>query len=216
MIKAEEVKSTKNTEDMKAKLREMKNKCDELKTKINTENGIDQIQDHCAKLINRVDLRTEILIEQRNQMNQRMIAEIDENEKVCIQTFNDKIGEFREESGTLIDEIDDFFDKNSKYLTQFKIAEKVITNSLENTIGLKRKLNKECDKLQKIKFNNRITQFTNSSFEFEEKLIGSLGNKYYIFDELISVKVTMIIFFLRMMIAVKKHIFIYTIEDICL
>jgi hypothetical protein len=184
MIKAEEEKRTKNIEDWKAKMSEMKNKRDEFKINLNTENGIDQIQDQCTKLRNQVHLRTEVLIEQLHQINERMVAEIGDNEKRCIQTFNGNIGgELRKESGILITEIDDFYDKNSKYVTQFKINKNVVRNSLAKSVVFKRRLNKQCDKLQKIKFNKRITQFTNSSFELDEKLVGSLCNKYFIFDE---------------------------------
>jgi hypothetical protein len=183
-MKAEEVYRYKNFEDLKAKLSEMKTKCDQFKLEIDTDNGIDQIQEQCAKLRNQVHLRTEVLIEQVHQINEKMIADIDENEKACIQLFNDKIGELRKECGALITKIYDFYDIKSKYVTQFKIDENVVEELLVNTKGHINKLDRENEKLQNIKCNNKMINFTNSSFEFEEKLIGILSNKYVLFEEI--------------------------------
>jgi hypothetical protein len=180
--KAEEIDRYKNFDDLKAELSEIKTKCDEFKMKIETDRGIDQIQEQCVKLKNQVHLRTDVLIEQVNQINESMIAEINEYEKDCIQSFSDKIGEFRKDCDVLVTELDDFYDIKSKYVTQFKIDEKVVKESLADTFALKRKLSNECNKLEKIKFNNRIIDFTKSSFQFEEKFFGSLSKIRLLFE----------------------------------
>jgi ribosomal protein L29 len=118
-IKAVEVLRTMNVEDMKAKLGEMKKKSDKFKIKIETDNGIDQIQEHCIELRNQVHLRTEVLIDQVHQTNETLIMEIDEYEKECIDSYTSKIGEFKKESCALITEIDEFYSDKSKYVTQF-------------------------------------------------------------------------------------------------
>jgi hypothetical protein len=174
--KAEEIYRYKSFEDLKAKLSEMRRKSEDLKIEIDADDGIDQIQDEFAKLRNLVHLRTEMLIEQVHQINESMIAKINENEKECIRSFDDKIGEFRKKFRVLITELDDFYDIKSKYVTQFKIDKKVVKESLVRTIGLIRKLDSENDNLKNIKFNNRVFQLENSSFKFEEKHVGRLSD----------------------------------------
>jgi SMC interacting uncharacterized protein involved in chromosome segregation len=90
--KANEVYINQSVDALKAKLDNMKKKCEEFKIKINPRDTINQVQDQCAKLRNQVHLRTDTLIKQVHQIDESIIAEIDENEKECVQSFNDKAG----------------------------------------------------------------------------------------------------------------------------
>jgi hypothetical protein len=183
-IKAEEVYRFKKFKDMMTKLSEMKTKCEEFKLEMDMDNGINQIQEHCANLRNQVHLRTEILIEQAHQINECMIAEIDEYEKECVDSFNSKIDEFRKNTGALIIVIKQFYKKIKNYAAQFKIDEKVVKDSSVNIIDLLTKLNERRDHLENIKYNNMKIQLTKNSFKLEEKHVGSLGNKHVLFQEI--------------------------------
>jgi hypothetical protein len=69
-------------------------------------------------------------------------------------------------------------------MSEFKIDEELVENSLACVNDFINILKIKEDNLKKIKFNNRIIYFKKSSFEFEQKLIGSLGKEYLMFEEL--------------------------------
>jgi hypothetical protein len=179
--KAEEVYRFEGYENLKHKLGEIKTKCEGLET--NTSNGIYQIQEHCNKMRNDVHLRAEIVIEQVHQITESLIAEIDEYEKECVDSFNSKIDEYRNKFGKLLVETNDFYNNTSKYINEFKVDKNLVDESLANANELICKLNQESFLFEKLKFNERIIQFTNSSLQFVKELIGSLSNKRLMFEE---------------------------------
>jgi hypothetical protein len=168
-------------EDLKHKLGEIKTKCEGLESNIS--NGIGQIQELCNDMRNEVNLRAEILIEQVHQITESLIAEIDEYEKECVDSFNSKIDEYSEEFAKLLSNTNDFCNSTSKYMNEFKVDKNMVKESLANANELICKLNQETYLFEKMKFNERIIQFTNSSFEFVRELIGSLCNKRLMFEE---------------------------------
>jgi hypothetical protein len=180
--KAEEVYRYKYFDELKDKLGEMKRKCEGLESSM--DNGVDQIQMHCNKMKNEVQLRAEILIEQVHQITESMIAEINQYEKECVDSFKSKIDEYRNDYGKILIEMNELYNISASYINEFKIDETIVEKSLSCVTELTRKLKTEEYNLKKIKFNNRIIHFTSSAFEFEEKLIGSLGNKNLMFEEL--------------------------------
>jgi hypothetical protein len=181
--KTEEVYRCKGFEELQNKLAMMKRKCDGL-LESSMEDGVHQIQEHCDKMRNNVHLRAEILIEQVHQMDESMIAEINEYEKACVDSFNSKISDYRIECVNLLVEMKNFQTSTSKYMNEFKINEKVIEGLLANINKYYYEISLQNKKLEKIKFNDQFNQFWKSSFEFEEELIGSIENKYLMFQEL--------------------------------
>jgi hypothetical protein len=133
---------------------------------------------------NEVHLRAEILIEQVHQINDSMIAEIDQYEKECVESFNSKNSDYSKECGRLLAKTNDFYKSTSKYMNEFKVDKNIVKESLANANEFIIKLNKENDLCEKLKFNERAIQFVKSSFEFEKKLYGSFYNKRLTVKEL--------------------------------
>jgi hypothetical protein len=179
--KAEEVYRFKCYEELKDKLSEMKRNCESFEN--NLDNGVSQIQEHCSKIKNEVYLRAEILIDKIHQITEGMITEIDEYEKKCLGSFNSKIDKYCKDSDNFLIEIKEFYNSTSNYMNEFKINEEVVEKLLVSVSDLTSKLNKEENYLKKIKFNKWIIQFIRSPFELKEKLIGSLGKEYFMFEE---------------------------------
>jgi hypothetical protein len=161
-----------------------------LNSEANPNVGVGQIQGHCVKLRNQVDLRTKVLIEQVHQINESMIAKINKYEKESVACFICKIGDYRRKLAPLITQIDEFVIIKSKYMTQFKIDEKVVKELLASTQDYLIQVRKESQDIEDIKSDFMKFQIEDSSFEFEEKLIGGLSNNFFMLEEIKLKKLT--------------------------
>jgi hypothetical protein len=113
---------------LKSKLEEIEKRT--RKFKVNLENGVDEAQTYCVKLRNQVQLQTEILIEQVHEFNEKLIAEIDTYEKECIGLYDGRIKVKETELNEYLIELDKFSSDNSNYLSDMKIEEKQIRESI--------------------------------------------------------------------------------------
>jgi hypothetical protein len=171
--KAESVTRNQNVESLESKLAEIKMQGDQFN--INLQNGVDEVQAHCSKLRNQVDLRTEILIQQVHQFNDKLMAEIDEYERECIDSYGSKIKEKDTEFAELLAEINKFYAENTRYLKEFKLDNSKIEESLEKADGYLEKLNEAGLTLRDLKFNGELIEFTNSEAQHDTRsLLGEL------------------------------------------
>ena len=76
-----------NVNKLRLKLEEIERSYDEFKAK--PETGADEISEYCSRLRNQVHLQTDILIEHVHQFNEDMLAQIDEYEKQCMNSFEE-------------------------------------------------------------------------------------------------------------------------------
>jgi DNA repair ATPase RecN len=176
--KAEEVYRYKNFEGLKEKLSTLQISYWFLKANANLNKMVRQIQGHCVELRNQVDLRTEVLIKQVHQINESMIAKINQYEKESVASCNSKFDDYRTKLAPFMTEIDEFIIIKSKYMTQFKIDEKAVKESLASTQDHLIQVRKKYQDIEDIKSDFMKFQIEDSSFEFEQKLIGGLSNNF--------------------------------------
>jgi hypothetical protein len=94
------------------------------------DNGVDQINEHCIQLRNQVDLQTEFVIQKAQEINESLRSEIDKYEVDTIETFKRTKLECELDTAKLIDGVEKFHTKTSQFLTEFKLDEKVVEDSL--------------------------------------------------------------------------------------
>jgi hypothetical protein len=167
--------------ELKAKLTEMKKKCDEFK--LNLENGEDQIREHCILLRNKVNLETEILIENLHQSNEKLIAEIDKYENDCVGSFNKKkIGQDIDYD-KLVAKINRFHVQATERLAMFKFDDEFIQESLASANNLINKLLIKDKTLTTIKFAGNLMEFEKSKDTcVASSTLGSLVSKPLTFN----------------------------------
>jgi hypothetical protein len=96
-------------------------------------NGTDQVKEYCIELRNQVHLQTDILLEQVHQFNEAVIAEIDEYEKKCVDSYQQKSVRYQTANKKFLTKLKKFYNENSQYLTEFKIDEQKIQDGLVQT-----------------------------------------------------------------------------------
>jgi hypothetical protein len=162
------------------RVEELMTKLDELQTdfdsfKFDLDNGVDQINAHCIQLKNQIDLQTEFVIQKAQEISESLRGEIDKYEAVTIETFKRTKHESELVNEKLIQGIQKFHSKTSKYLTEFKIDEKVVEESLIDAEKLS----------QLLKFRNTWSlveskmKFIKNEDKLDDyqKIIGSLVNE---------------------------------------
>ena len=96
--------------------------------------GTDQVKEYCIELRNQVHLQTDILLEQVHQFNEAVIAEIDEYEKKCVDSYQQKSVRYQTANKKFLTKLKKFYNENSKYLTEFKMDEQKIQDGLVQTV----------------------------------------------------------------------------------
>jgi hypothetical protein len=162
-----------DAEKLRLKLHDLRKESEKLRA--NLENGSDQVQDYCIQLRTQVHLETDILLEQIHQFNENMIAQIDNYEKKCVNTFKRKSANYEKESKQLLAEIERFHGYNSRHLSEFKIDEKKIKDGLALAYEYIEKLKKEDSKLELIKFDGKLMKFTKNEHKLDRSLLGMLS-----------------------------------------
>ena len=84
-LNPEEVYRGEKAKKLKEHMKEIEEDINKLTFGIN--NGVDKIKELCLDLKNKVQLKTEEAIQQLNEHNKQMVAEIEEFEKECIKSF---------------------------------------------------------------------------------------------------------------------------------
>jgi hypothetical protein len=89
-----------NLDDLRSKLAKIEAKS--AKFKISLEKGINEIQEHCIGLRTKVHLQTDILLEQIHEYNEQFVAEIDQYEAKCIESYETNISKRKAEFDVLL------------------------------------------------------------------------------------------------------------------
>jgi hypothetical protein len=158
-------------EELKIKLDEVKTKCDSFKFYLDNES--DKINEHCNQLRNQVDLQTELVIQKAQKFNESLRSDIGKYEKDTIETFKQTKLERHKDANTFIAEIQEFHAYTSKYLSEFKIDENVIDNSLTTAVEIIQNLKyKDMWSMVDIKM-----EFIRNEGLFDKTVIGCLANE---------------------------------------
>jgi hypothetical protein len=178
--KADSVDRGARIKQLTDKLVETKDKCDEFR--FNLENGVDQVREHCIRLRNQVHLETDILIEEIHKFNESLIAEIDKYEQECIYSFNSKITNKDNEFDKFIVELNVFYTDNTKYLTEFKIDERVIDETISKAEVYLKTLIAKDRSLKGFLYNGKVAEFRKVPTKIDRTFIGTLFYKSLSFD----------------------------------
>jgi hypothetical protein len=172
-VKADNVYRNAQVEELNVKLVEIKSKCEEFK--LSLESGVNQVREHCIRLRNQVHLETDILIEEAHKFNEGLIAEIDKYEQECIDSFNSNAAKTDNKFQHFLVELKKFHTDNTKYLNEFRIDVKQVEEAVAKADIHLRRLKIEDKSLKKIKFNNKIAEF--SKCQNKHSLLGTLTYK---------------------------------------
>ncbi len=122
-------------------------------------------------------MKTDILLEQVHQLNENLIAEINDYEAKCVESFNqESVIVYKKEIGQLLTEINYFYKETTKYLTEFKIERKKIEGDPVLVNTYQDKLNKEASMLRNIKFGGKLFELKKSENKHGKSLLDFLLN----------------------------------------
>jgi WD40 repeat protein len=147
-------------------------KCENFKT--NLDNGVDQVKDHCIRLRSQVQLEKELMTECLHQLNEKLIGEIDNYEKQCVSSFNNKKIKYYGEKDKLLAEMAKFCTDNLAYLTQFRLDNGVVVQSLTKVERYLAMMDVEEDSLKSVKFDGKYMNFTKNENKYDSSLLGVL------------------------------------------
>ncbi len=119
------------------------------------ENSADFVKEHCIELRTNVQLATEEVIQQVNDLSAKMIEEINEYEKEMIE-FNKTNSKSLDDFKKLIEELDTFHSVNSEYLKQLLIDDEILLKSTNEATNLIKKAELEMGNLKNIIFNGKL------------------------------------------------------------
>jgi hypothetical protein len=177
---AEDVYRNAKVEELKEKLADIKSKCEEFKQSL--ESGVDQVREHCIRLRNQVHFEAEILIEKIHKSNDDLIAEIDKYEQECIKSLDKNNSADDNEFEKFILELNKFHADNTKYLTAFKIDEKVVDEAVTKAGNHLKRLTVKNKSFKKVQFDNKIAEFKKFENEHDITLVGTLSYKALNFE----------------------------------
>jgi hypothetical protein len=151
--------------------------------KLGIENGTDFVKEHCMDLRSDVQLKTEEAIQQINDINSKIIEEIDEYEQKLI-NFNKTNSKSLDTFNKIVKELESFHTLNNEYLNKNEVDDKLIKKSNEDATKLVKKAELEIENLKDIIFNGNILKFEKNNEKINEYKIGKLNNEKII-DSLI-------------------------------
>ncbi len=170
--KANELYWGKKVENLKSKLAEIQQ--EGVRFQANYVSGANLIKEHCLKLRNQIQLRTDILLEQVHQYNEKLIGEIDKYERECIDSFENKISDKENEFSQLLIEMSDFYTDKVKYLTEFVINGNTVKKSLAKADNYLERLKSMKNSLKDFKFDGKLMKFKPNETEHDSmSLLGS-------------------------------------------
>jgi hypothetical protein len=158
----------------------IKENYNQFKTRL--EHGPDEIKEYCVFLRNRVNLETEVLIDQAHQFNEHLTANIDRYEKQCLSSFDYGIGSFIKDNEEFLIRIRNFIEEISELLAKHYIDEQSINASLSRGNAYLDKFKLEEQLLKKIMFDRKLMEFAKSENKLDHNLLGKFYLKQLIYE----------------------------------
>jgi hypothetical protein len=134
-----------------------------------------------------VHLETDIIIEQVHQNNEKLIAEINEYENKCSESYNQKMATYGKRTSKLLNEIDNFHSTSSNYLAGTQIDNKEAADSLTNADNYLQRLYKEDVFLNEIKYGGEVVDYVKNEARTSQSWLGTFVHKQLrigVFEEL--------------------------------
>jgi hypothetical protein len=166
----------------KSLLDELRTKSDQFASRLFS--GFDQVGQHCAQLRKEVDLQTQILTDQINQIHSKLISEIDTYEMECVMVYMETIDQKRSEFGDFLNELAKFHSETDAYFKNTKIDQEKLQDLCVFANDYLSELKRSDASLKSLKFNGQLMQFQKSSFQIEDHSLGSLFFRQLNFDKL--------------------------------
>jgi len=158
-------------EQLQETLKQVEKNKFELKNYIN--NGNDCVKEYCVELKSKVQLTTEQVIDQINQLSGHVIDEIDEYEQEIID-LNKNNAESLKRFETTEQELDSFQLNANKYLESNNFNEKTLIKLNLNAKILREKAKSEIKSIKNLIFNRRFLNFEASEQTFDNQMLGEL------------------------------------------
>jgi hypothetical protein len=167
----------------------LENSLDEIQKKLSfIKHGInestDLVKEYCIDLRNNVQLVTEKTIEQINQFNKDIIAEIDEYEKELI-NFNKNNSKSLVGFDEIAKELDLFHSKNTQYLKQYKVDDDLIIKANEKAKALIQKTEFGIKNLKISIFDGKLLKFEKNNEKLNKSILGITKVPIIRFDSVI-------------------------------
>lgn len=170
-LQPSEVYRSPSVEELKERLDTMRQKINALSFGIN--NGLDKIKDLFIKLRNEVQLATEQAIGQINELNCELIADINQFEKDTSKAYQPAEVN-KEEAIKLVEELESFQSKWTRYLNQAKISHYEILKANHKAKQLIMKADREEIKLNSVVFSEGLLKFIKNPNKLDKPLVGYL------------------------------------------
>ena len=139
--------------------------------KLGIENSNDLIKEYCIELRNDVQLTAEKAILQVNELNNKIIEEIDEYEKELIE-FNKTNKESLDAFNKIVKEMESFHAINTEYLKKNKVDYEIINKANEEATNFIKKAELEIENLKDIIFDGQIFKFDKNNEKIKKSILG--------------------------------------------
>jgi hypothetical protein len=154
----------------------LKNLLDEIQKKLNLiklgiYNGTDLVKQNCIDLRSDVQLKTEEIIQQVNDISSKIIEEIDEYEKELIE-INKTNHKSLDVFNGFFKELESFYTLNTEYLKRYEVDDKFIKKSNEEANNLIKKAELEIENLKDIIFDGNVLKFERNNEKICKNLLG--------------------------------------------
>jgi len=136
------------------------------------DNSTDLVKDYCMDMRTDVQLATEEVIQQINDLSMKIIEEVDEYEKELIENNRNNSKSF-DEFNKFVKELESFHAVNNEYLKQHLVDDEIINKSNEEASNLIQKSEKEIQTLKDIIFDERFFKFEKSSQKIMKSILGT-------------------------------------------
>ncbi len=141
--------------------------------KLGIENSDDFVKEHCLDLRSEVQLTTEEVLLQVNEISTKLIKQIDEYEQKLIKSNKINTGPINH-FNKIVKEMELFHSNDSEYLKKYEVDNKVIKKSNEDVINLIKKAESEIENLKDVIFNGSILKFDKNKQQVNNLILGSI------------------------------------------
>jgi hypothetical protein len=141
--------------------------------KLGIDNSTDLVKEHCIDLRSDVQLKTEEAIQQINEINSKMIEEIDEYEKEFIE-FNKTNSKSLDQFNSIVKELESFHTLKTEFLNQSEIDDKLVKKSNQEATQLIKKAELEIENLKNMILNGEILKFERNNEKIDKSIFGKL------------------------------------------
>jgi len=130
--------------------------------KLGIDNGTDLVKQHCIELRSDVQLKTEEAIQQINDINSKLIEEIDEYEQELVD-LNENNSISLDVFNAIVKELELFHTLNTEYLSKNEVDDKDVQKSNEEAANFIKIAELEIENLKDIIFHGNILKFERSN-----------------------------------------------------